>query len=111
MNLASIVAKESTGDQEIRDHVPVVGHEAEIHPGRAGAAEPQTYVAGHLMRIPSPNGVVDIEQHRPISAAEQVGLYPASQGLSLYEAVNLASIVAKESTGDQEIRASARTRR
>ena len=30
--------------------------------------------------------------------------YPASQGLSLYEAVNLASIVAKESTGDQEIR-------
>ncbi len=30
--------------------------------------------------------------------------YPAGQGLSLYEAVNLASIVAKESTGDQEIR-------
>lgn len=30
--------------------------------------------------------------------------YPASQGLTLYQAVNLASIVAKESTGDQEVR-------
>ena len=30
--------------------------------------------------------------------------YPAGQGLTLYQAVNLASIVAKESTGDQEVR-------
>ena len=29
--------------------------------------------------------------------------YPASQGLTLYQTVNLASIVAKESTGDQEV--------
>ena len=36
--------------------------------------------------------------------ADYAGSYPASQGLSLYEAVNLASIVAKESTGDQDIR-------
>ncbi len=31
--------------------------------------------------------------------------YPTSQGLSLYDTVKLASIVEKESTGDQEIRA------
>lgn len=31
--------------------------------------------------------------------------YPASQGLSLYDAVNLASIVEKESSGDEEVRA------
>ena len=30
--------------------------------------------------------------------------YPASQGLDYYQAINLASIVAKESTGDQETR-------
>lgn len=31
--------------------------------------------------------------------------YPKSQGLSVYDAVNLASIVEKESSGDEEIRA------
>lgn len=31
--------------------------------------------------------------------------YPTSQGLTLYEALNLASIVEKESTGDEQIRA------
>ncbi len=31
--------------------------------------------------------------------------YPASQGLSVYQAVNLASIVEKESSGDEQIRA------
>ncbi len=31
--------------------------------------------------------------------------YPASQGLSIYQAVNLASIVEKESSGDEQIRA------
>lgn len=39
--------------------------------------------------------------------AETAGLdwsYPQSQGLSIYQAVNLASIVEKESTGDENIR-------
>ena len=31
--------------------------------------------------------------------------YPQSQGLSIYDAVNLASIVEKESSGDEQIRA------
>lgn len=33
--------------------------------------------------------------------------YPQSQGLSIYDAVNLASIVEKESSGDEQIRAKA----